>query len=91
MIIVGGVQTTNEYGRPRDHKTWSEFILSQLTGTDGYDRRSKVDKIAADCVEILVRDHFKGMFAEITAKVRAQVDEAIGVRIKAAIRAGAGL
>lgn len=91
-IFAEGVTRTNEYGENRRVIPWKEFVVSCFTGRDSYGQtKTTLEKIATEAAQSLLREQLAPVFAELVEKVRAQVDDIIGNRVKEAMRKAAGL
>lgn len=91
-IFAEGVTRTNEYGENRRVVPWKEFVMSCFTGRDAYgSQKPTLEKIATDAAQSLLREQLAPVFAELVEKVRAQVDDILGARVKEAMRKAAGL
>lgn len=87
--LAEGIKRTNSYGSTQRVQPWKEFVTEQLV-SDQYDR-NKIEKLARETVESLFKNQLKGLLDDIVKQVRAQVDELVGQKIKAAVRGAVGV
>jgi hypothetical protein len=85
------VPETDSYGSVKRVVPWRDFVVGQLVRGDSYGRRAKLDDIAKESVEAMLKGQLAGLLTELATKVRDQVDELLGAKIKEAVRTAAGI
>lgn len=87
--LADGIKRTNDYGQVQRTQTWQEFITEQLV-RDRY-QSDKIERLAKETIERLFKNELNGLLKDISTRVKAQVDDLIGEKIKGAIRDAAGI
>lgn len=87
--LADGIKRTNDYGQVQRTQTWQDFVTEQLV-KDRYSG-DKIERLAKETVEKLFKNELSGLLKDIAQRVKSQVDDLIGERIKGAIREAAGI
>lgn len=89
-IVANGIPQTDEYGSLKKTVPWDEFVFGRVLRRDGYNRTTFSD-IAAQCIDKLLKGELEPVMREAVAKVKAEIDTALGAKLKESIRGAIGV